>query len=168
MRNFNTRFRLLDTDRQIRLVYTFFIGIIGAGFMFTLYWAYTMNGLSYDGVVAHYLGSDSTFGEPKSFYELAETTHFHLFTTPVVFLILVHVFFLTMASAWIKVLMVYTAFIGVILDLISPWLIRYVSELFSLALLFGNLLMISAFLIMATVPLYEMWILNRRLTTTDE
>ena len=89
MRNFNTRFRLLDIDRQIRLVYTFFIAITGAGFMFTLYWAYTMNGLSYDGVVAHYLGSDSTFGEPKSFYELAETTHFHLFTMPVVFLILV-------------------------------------------------------------------------------
>ena len=167
MRNFNTRFRLLDVDRQIRLVYTFFIAITGAGFMFTLYWAYTMNGLSYDGVVAHYLGSDSTFGEPKSFYELAETTHFHLFTMPVVFLILVHVFFLTMAPTWLKVLMTYAAFSGVILDLTAPWLIRYISELFAFALIFANLLMIGAFLIMATIPLYEMWILSRRLTTDE-
>ena len=46
MRNFNTRFRLLDTDRQIRLAYTLFVSVIGIGFAFTLYWAYTMNGLS--------------------------------------------------------------------------------------------------------------------------
>lgn len=168
MRNFNTRFRLLDTDRQIRLAYTLFVGIIGIGFAFTLYWAYSMNGLSYDGVVTHYLGSDATFGEPKSFHELAEITHFHLFTMPVVFLILVHIFFLTMAPIWLKITMAYVAFTGVALDLLSPWLILYVSEVFALALLLGDFFMIGSFVLMSTLPLYEMWILKRKLMANDD
>ena len=168
MRNFNTRFRLLNTDRQIRLVYTFFVGAIGIGFAFTLYWAYSMNGLSYDGVVAHYLGSDATFGEPKSFHELAEITHFHMFTMPIVFLILVHIFFLTMAPIWLKITMAYVAFAGVGLDLLSPWLIRYVSEVFALTLLLGDCFMIGSFAIMSAIPLYEMWILKRRLMANED
>ena len=168
MRNFNTRFRLLDTDRQIRLVYTLFVSIIGIGFAFTLYWAYTMNGLSYDGVVTHYLGSDATFGEPKSFHELAEITHFHLFTMPVVFLILVHIFFLTMAPIWLKITIAYMAFTGVALDLLSPWLILYISEIFALTLLLGDVFMIGSFMLMSALPLYEMWILKRRLMPGNE
>ncbi len=168
MRNFNTRFRLLDTDRQIRLAYTLFVGVIAVGFAFTLYWAYTMNGLSYDGVVIHYLGSDTTFGEPKSFHELAEITHFHLFTMPVVFLILVHIFFLTMAPIWLKITMAYVAFTGVGLDLLSPWLILYVSEGFALTLLLGDVFMIGSFVLMSSLPLYEMWILKKRLMANED
>ncbi|MBQ26935.1 MAG: hypothetical protein CMH81_02150 [Nitrospiraceae bacterium] len=168
MRNFNTRFRLLDTDRQIRLVYTFFVSIVGIGFALTLYWAYTMNGLSYDGVITHYLGSDATFGEPKSFHELAEITHFHLFTMPIVFLIIVHIFFLTMAPRWLKITMAYMSFTGVGLDLLSPWLILYVSEVFALTLLLGDFFMISSFVLMSTLPLYEMWILKRRLIANED
>ena len=75
MRHFNTRFRLLDTDRNIRLVYTLFIATLFAGFLFTVYWAHSVTGLSYSGIAQHYLGSDQTFGEPKSFRELPRT-HF--------------------------------------------------------------------------------------------
>ncbi len=46
MRNFNTRFRLLDTDRNIRLLYTLFILTLFAGFLFTIYWAHSTTGLS--------------------------------------------------------------------------------------------------------------------------
>src|SRR5206468_8498921 len=67
MRNFNTRFRLLDTDKNIRLLYTLFILTLFAGFLFTIYWAHTTTGLSYTGIAEHYLGSDATFGESKSF-----------------------------------------------------------------------------------------------------
>src|SRR5207244_13488370 len=98
MRNFNTRFRLLDTDRNIRLLYTQFICVLFAGFLFTVYWAHNMTGLSYSGIAQHYLGSDQPFGEPKSFRELAETTHFHFFPMPFVFLILCHLFSLPIAT----------------------------------------------------------------------
>ena len=46
MRNFNTRFRLRDSDRHIRLVYTFFLFLMLAGFTFSFFWAHSMTGLS--------------------------------------------------------------------------------------------------------------------------
>jgi len=163
MRNFNTRFRLRDTDRHIRLVYTWFLLLMLAGFVFSFFWAHSMTDLTPKGIAAHYRGSDANFGEPMSFGQLAEVTHFHLFTMPVVFLIMVHVLYLTMASPTVKVLIAWASFLGVTLDLASPWLITYVSPLFVVTLLMGDLLMVMSFLVMFVIPLYEMWFLNHPL-----
>lgn len=168
MRNFNTRFRLRDTDRHIRLVYTWFLFLMLAGFLFTFFWAHSMTDLTPAGIAAHYRGSDATFGEPMSFGQLAETTHFHLFTMPVVFLIMVHVIYLTMASQRLKVLTTWAAFLGVGLDLVSPWLITYVSPFFVLSLLAGDFLMLGSFFVMLAVPLHEMWIVKAPLTARGE
>ena len=168
MRNFNSRFRLRDTDRHIRLLYTVFLLAILASFVFSFYWAHSMTGLSLQGVADHYRGSDSTYGEPMSFRELAEVTHFHLFTIPVVFLILVHVLYLTMASNWLKVITTYTAFTGVALDLVSPWLITYKSSVFAVTMLMGDILMTVAFLVMFVIPLYEMWFMQKSLMAPED
>ncbi len=168
MRNFNARFRLRDTDRHIRLLYTLFLLLMFAGFAFSFFWAHSMTSLSPQGIADHYLGSDETFGEPMSFRELAEVTHFHLFTMPVVFMILVHVLYLTMASNLIKALTTYLAFGGVILDLVSPWLISYVSPVFVLTMLTGDFLMVGSFLVMMAIPLYEMWVLKQPLMAGGE
>jgi len=163
MRNFNQRFRLRDSDRHIRLLYTLFLLLMLTGFTFSFFWAHSMTGLSPQGVADHYRGSDTTFGEPMSFRELAEVTHFHLFTMPVVFMILVHVLYLTAVSHRIKVVTTWMAFGGVMLDLGSPWMITYVSPLFVLTMLAGDLLMTVSFLIMFGIPLYEMWALKQPL-----
>ena len=165
MRNFNQRFKLRDSDRHIRLLYTLFLLLMLAGFLFSFFWAHSMTGLSPSGIADHYRGSDVTFGEPMSFRELAEVTHFHLFTMPVVFMILVHVLYLTSVSHALKSAMTWSGFGGVILDLISPWLISYVSPLFVLTMLTGDMLMMLSFLIMMAIPLYEMWILQQPLMT---
>ncbi|MGH7230823.1 MAG: hypothetical protein ACREJU_05610, partial [Nitrospiraceae bacterium] len=161
MRNFNTRFRLRDSDRYIRLVYTLFLLCMLAAFVFSIFWAHSMTDLSPRHIAQHYLGSDTTYGEPMSFRELAEITHFHLFTMPVVFIILIHVLYMTEAAAWIKVATTWGAFSGVALDLISPWLIRYGSPVFALTMLAGDLLMTATFLVMLVIPLYELWIRRR-------
>ena len=110
MRNFNARFRLRDSDRHIRLLYTQFLFLMLVGFLFSFFWAHSMTSLSPQGIADHYRGSDATFGEPMSFRELAEVTHFHLFTMPVVFMILVHVLYLTSASQAMKVWMTWLSF----------------------------------------------------------
>ncbi len=163
MRNFNTRFRLRDTDRHIRLLYTLFLLLMLAGFLFSFFWAHSMTGLSPQGIADHYRGSDATFGEPISFRELAEVTHFHLFTMPVVFMILVHVLYLTSASHGVKAAMTWAGFGGVILDLVSPWLISYLSPIFVLTMLMGDTLMMLSFFVMMAIPLYEMWVLKQPL-----
>jgi hypothetical protein len=158
MRNFNSRFRLRDTDRHIRLLYTLFLLVMVVAFAFSFFWAHSMTSLSPQNIADHYRGSDKTFGEPMSFRELAEITHFHLFTMPVIFLILIHVLYLTTASGPVKQLTTYGAFAGVMLDLISPWLITYVSPVFALTMLTGDLLMAATFLVLLVIPMYEMWI----------
>ncbi|MEC4888645.1 MAG: hypothetical protein RI101_01165 [Nitrospira sp.] len=163
MRNFNQRFKLRDSDRHIRLLYTLFLLLMLVGFSFSFFWAHSMTNLSPQGIADHYRGSDSTFGEPMSFRELAEVTHFHIFTMPVVFMILVHVLYLTAASHAIKSAATWMAFGGVMLDLASPWLITYVSPVFVLTMLTGDTLMTVSFLIMMGIPLYEMWILGQPL-----
>ena len=168
MRNFNTRFRLRDTDRHIRLVYTWFLLLMLGGFIFTFFWAHSMTDLTPQGIAEHYRGSDATFGEPMPFGQLAETTHFHLFTMPVVFMIMVHVLYLTMASPMIKVVSTWLAFLGVTLDLISPWLIAYISPIFVLTMLSGDILMVISFLIMFVIPMYEMWFLKQPLMMRGE
>jgi len=163
MRNFNRKFRLRDADRHIRLLYTLFLLLMLAGFAFSFFWAHSMTGLSPQGIADHYRGSDTTFGEPMSFRELAEITHFHLFTMPVVFMILIHVMYLTTASHLLKTVVTWTGFGGVILDLLSPWLISYVSPVFVVSMLTGDTLMTVSFLVMFVVPLYEMWVVGQPL-----
>ena len=168
MRNFNTRFRLRDTDRHIRLVYTWFLLMMLGGFIFTFYWAHTMTDLTPKGIAEHYLGSDATFGNPMPFGQLAETTHFHFFTMPVVFLIMLHVLYLTTASETTKVVTTWVSFIGVTLDLISPWMIAYVSPVYVLTMLTGDVMMTIGFLIMFVIPMREMWVLKQPLIMRGE
>ena len=163
MRNFNARFRLRDSDRHIRLIYTFFLFFMLLAFAFSFFWGHSMTELSPDRVAQHYLGSDASYGEPMSFRELSEITHFHLFTMPVLFLILIHVLYLTEAASRLKVFTTWASFAGVFLDLLSPWLIRYVSPMFALTMLMGDLLMAVSFVILLLIPLYEMWIKQRPL-----
>jgi hypothetical protein len=163
MRNFNSRFRLRDTDRHIRLLYTFFLFLMLVGFIFSFFWAHSMTGLGPQGIAEHYRGSDATYGEPMSFRELAEVTHFHLFTMPVVFMILVHVLYLTDSSNTTKAATTWASFGGVALDLLSPWLITYVSPVFVFTMLTGDILMTISFLVMMVIPIYEMWCLKQPL-----
>jgi hypothetical protein len=111
----------------------------------------------------HYRGSDATYGEPMSFRELAEVTHFHLFTMPVVFMILAHVLYLTDTGNATKAATTWASFAGVALDLLSPWLITYVSPVFVLTMLTGDILMTISFLVMMVIPMYEMWFLKQPL-----
>jgi hypothetical protein len=57
-----------------------------------------------------------------------------------------------------KIWMTWAGFGGVMLDLISPWLISYVSPIFVLTMLAGDFLMVASFLVMMAIPMYEMWI----------
>jgi len=86
-----------------------------------------MTGLSPQGIANHYRGVGCHIRQPMSFRELAEITHFHLFTMPVVFMILVHVLYLTNAGSRLKVVTTWISFGGVMLDLLSPWLIKTTS-----------------------------------------
>jgi hypothetical protein len=71
--------------------------------------------------------------------------------------------FLTKVSHALKQWLSWLSFAGVALDLLSPWLISYVSPIFVLTMLTGDALMTASFLVMMWIPLYEMWIMRQPL-----
>ena len=163
MRNFNTRFRLRDSDRHIRLVYTFFLLLMLAGFTFSFFWAHSMTGLSPQGIArslpgigCHIRRTDVVQGTGRNHplsplhdagrvYDSGACAVSHQRRQP------------------LKIITTWLSFGGVMLDLLSPWLISYVSPIFVLTMLTGDTLMTVGFLIMMLIPLYEMWVLNQPL-----
>ena len=158
MRNFNARFRLRDTDRHIRLVYTWFLLLMLAGFVFTFVWAHDMTQLT-----------------PKGLASPLSRVGCQLRGTHVVWTIIGNHAFSSVYHAC----RVYDSGACPLSDDdqpfpqgshdmdfvfrrharpdLSPWLITYVSPVFVLTMLTGDLLMVIGFLIMFVVPMYEMW-----------
>jgi len=66
---------------------------------------------------------------PKSRRELLEVTHVHTFSS----------------------------FVGIVCNLIGPWLVRYVSPGFSLLLLSSYIVLAGVMIVYIVCPMYEMW-----------
>jgi hypothetical protein len=68
---------------------------------------------------------------PITYRKLLEVTHFHLFTMPVVLLILGHMFFATGLSDRAKLAWILAATLAVAGHLATPWLVRYATPGFA-------------------------------------
>jgi hypothetical protein len=99
---------------------------------------------------------------PRSYRQILENTHQHLFMMPVMFLILAHLFTLTgLGRAWL-VGGIGLGALGIAGHLAAPWLIRWVGgewAWFMLATLGAMLVGLGA---MVLVPLMVMWWPRRR------
>lgn len=151
---------LRDARVEVRLVYTGFLllVLIGMGTMvaFQVYHIGPTPGR----VAAYYrggeVGGEMTF--PKTFRQLVEVTHFHSFIMAVVYLVLAHLFIATTVRPSWKRGLVIVAFGGLVGDMVSPWLIRYLSGAFA----YGQLVAWAAewvgFGAFVLVPIGEMWL----------
>jgi hypothetical protein len=89
--------------------------------------------------------------------KLLEVTHFHLFSMPVFLMVLSHLFMLAGWSEWAKVIWIGLGTLSVVSHLIAPWLVRGNQALGPAVYAWSGALMALAFVIMAVVPLWEMW-----------
>jgi hypothetical protein len=88
-------------------------------------------GLSYQGVVEHYLGSPEKFTRPKSIRGLMEVSHFHLFAMGIFLVSLMHLLLFVPVNGLLKLTLIVAAFTSAFLDEASGWLIVFVSPLFA-------------------------------------
>ena len=98
MKNFAApSFRLRDASLEIRLIYSLFLIFILTGLATIWFLQFQRIGISYERIVAYYLGGDigGQMFFPKNLNAMLEETHFHAFTMSVVFLILAHLFLAT-------------------------------------------------------------------------
>jgi hypothetical protein len=161
MRNFAApSFRLRDASFDIRLVYSLFLVFILGGLATIWFLQFQRIGLSYERIVAYYLGGeiDGQMFFAKNVNALLEESHFHAFTMSVVFLILGHLFLATSLARPAKLFFLLITFFSHVTDMAGSWLTRMVSPLYAYLLLAAWIGLWIGYTAMIFLPFYEMWL----------
>lgn len=153
-RNTNTLRRL---DPGAKFLYTAFLafslaGLASAGLLH-------LDGMGTSGVQAatYWLGDDTGMAYPKSFRQLVELTHFHLFTEPVSLLVVAHLYHLGGDSPFRKRVSIIGTTVALGVQIALPWALVYASSGFSILLFPATIVLIGGFLYMSAVATMDMW-----------
>ena len=119
-----------NRNTLLRVIVLFFLFYCFA-FLLTNFGLYMEMGLSYQGVVEHYLGSPEKFTRPKSIRGLMEVSHFHLFAMGIFLVSLMHLLLFVPIKGLVKLTLIVAAFTSAFLDEASGWLIVFVSPVFA-------------------------------------
>ena len=147
-------------DFHTRLIMTYFLLFMLAAAALSIYMSLERTGISKAGAVAYYQGDEEQMLFAKEKAELIETSHFHLFMMPIVFLTTGHLFLLSAWSGRWKTLVVSASFAYMALDIAKPWLIRYLSAEWGVLAPINSALLGLTMLLFIFVPLYEMWFMK--------
>lgn len=170
-------FQLRTASVETRLAYTSFLLLMLPGIATLVALSVGRMGLSPAAIVAHYRGGESEMSFPKTVWQLVEVSHFHLFTVPIVVLILSHLLYGTPASARLRIWLTSITFLGAFLDAVGPWALRYLSAGFSYVLLIGWIFLAGGAFMIVMLTLLAMWgpmrwfdnaKVSPRLTTRDD
>jgi hypothetical protein len=158
MRNFSRRgFQLRAASLETRIAYTGFLVLTAFGIATLLALSVGRVGLSAATIGNYYRGGDSEMSFPRTFWQLMEVTHFHLFSVPTVVLILTHLLYATPTSARLKIWVTVLTYVGAFLEATGPWAVRYVSALLAYLLLAGWALLAGGSALIVAVTLLSMW-----------
>lgn len=150
-------FVLRAASLETRIAYTVFLGLAFLGIASMGALGIGRIGVTPSAIATYYRGGESEMSFPKQFWQLAEVSHFHLFSISVVLLILSHLLSATGLSARARYGVIGATSAGAFLDIGAPWAIRYGSPGFAYALLAAWLLLGVGMLSMVAVSLASMW-----------
>jgi hypothetical protein len=88
---------------------------------------------------------------------MMEVSHFHLFSVPVIVLILSHLLYGTPASTRTRLGLTIVTYAGAALELAAPWAVRYLAAGFAVLLLAGWVLLACGMLGMIGISLLSVW-----------
>jgi hypothetical protein len=165
MRYFTNRSSLARMDFNTKLIITYFLVFMLAASAFSIFMSWERTRLTPSGAAAYYRGDEARMMFPKDRLELIETTHFHLFITPVIVLTVGHLFLMSAWSRRWKAVVVTSAFGYAALDTAKPWLVRYVAPELGVLAPINSALFGATMLLCILVPLYEIWFLKVDVTT---
>jgi hypothetical protein len=123
--------RLSKEKDLIRLCLLASLLMVAMGWLTNLLLFAAKMGLSYSSVVEYYVGSEESFKSPVSFAGLLEITHIHLFSFAVILILLNHLVIFTDTSHGRKRFLIAASFHSAFADMLSGWLIVYVSPVFA-------------------------------------
>jgi hypothetical protein len=124
-------------NRLLRLILAAFLVYVALFWLTNALLFFTHMGFSYEAVVAHYLGSEEAFAQPRSFKVLLEVSHAHLFSMGILLLTMTHLVLFVPIGGSVKALLVVASFAAALADEAAGWLIRYVHPGFAYLKLAG-------------------------------
>jgi hypothetical protein len=158
MRDFSRRgFQLRRASLETRVAYTGFLVLTALGLATFLALSVGRVGFSPAAIAIYYRGGDSEMSFPRTFWQLMEVSHFHLFSVPTVVLILAHLLIATPTSSRFRVALTSATFAGAFLEASGPWAVRYGSPACAYALLAGWALLGAGSAFIIVVTLLSMW-----------
>jgi hypothetical protein len=142
------RNRLLQTIVVLYALYVALLWVTNA----LLY--FDRMGLTPASVLAHYLGSEESFREPRSYAGLLEVSHFHFFAMGMLLLVLTHlVLFIPIANRT-KAWLIAVPFLSGLVDEGAGWLVRFASPHFAWLKIAGFLALQAS---LATLVVLSLW-----------
>jgi hypothetical protein len=150
-------FVLRSASLETRIAYTVFLALVVVGAVSMGALSVGRMGVTPHAIAAYYRGGESEMSFPKQFWQLAEVSHFHLFSIPVVLLILSHLLAATPVPQRARLGVIGATSAGAVLDIFAPWAVRYLSAGFAWALLAAWVLLGGGMLCMLGASLAGLW-----------
>lgn len=126
------RSALANFNRPMKISLSFFVLFILLGLVSSLALAHQQTSFEVERAQKYYLGNENDpeaveFFVAKSYRQLLETTHFHLYIMPVIYLAFIHLYFLSSRGEFEKSALSTITFTSLLLEIATPWLIRFCS-----------------------------------------
>jgi hypothetical protein len=150
-------FQLRTASLETKVAYTGFLFLMLPALSTLVALSLGRMGFDPQAIATHYRGGESEMSFPKTFWQLMEVSHSHLFTVPVVALILSHLLYGTPVSARVRVSLTSITFAGVFLDAVGPWAVRYLAAGFAYLLIVGWIFLAGGALLIVALTLFAMW-----------
>jgi len=155
---------LTTLDLRIKRLLTLFLVVLTIGITTGLIYLSLTTGSKISGIEEHYKGSvikdefDIPDKYPKTVHNLLLTTHNHLISLSIIFLIMggIFSFSTSIKSEVLKSFLIYEPFFSIILTFGGIWGIRYLHPLFLWVVIVSGIIMYSSFYIMAFISVFEL------------
>ncbi len=162
MQEFNMKkavLRQFKTDTKI--IYTAFLGLCLANYLVMAVLGFQRAGFTLESIKLYYLGNEILGVYGKTLGELLETTHFHLFTMPILLLTQGHIFMMVRVSTALKRYVVIMSFVSSAVFIAAPWMIIFLSPNFAWLLMVSRAFLAVCYLLFFIIPIHEMWFQKR-------
>lgn len=154
MREFATKGPALRRlDRGARIVYGAFLAFLMLGLVTAGVLHLTGMGATTEGATAYWRGDEATMTYPKSARQLLELTHFHLFTEPLVWLVVAHLYHMGGGRGLVSL----GTLVAIGAQVLLPWVVTFAWAGAGALLLPTSALVVTGLSWMIIDSLRELW-----------
>ena len=98
-----------------------------------------------------------SYFDSMSYMEIIGVMHVHTFLIPLIIFVLSRVLSMTRAGEGVKITVYTSAFVGTIMNLSGPYLIRFASDTVAVSLIASYIILGFCFFAFISLPMFEMW-----------